>query len=166
MQTLKEAPLLKFATGGDDLQYVLQTIRNRILLAESCQMYQEISNLSQASELTRRQHEWLRDEVNYTNFYGAVRIPYEEIYVADSSSIGAMNCKGEIRISFSGASQEQDVMFALRVLRGMQFYHCTQGDVQRWYNLHELRKIPNIKLWLDMLKIDEAPLMNSFKTAV
>ncbi len=165
MRTLKEMTPKKYATGGDDLEYILQTIRSRLPLAEECEMYQEICALAEAGNLTRKQHEWLRDIVGYTNFCGAVRIPYERNFEIIKKATSEEDYTGELRIAFSGASEEQDVMFTLRILREVQFLQCWYRRSLPYYGLQPLSKIPNIRLWLEELNIKETPQLRDFRLA-
>jgi hypothetical protein len=114
----------------------------------------ELIKLSEVSQISKEAWRMIRDHFNITGYHGAVRVPYEDLEVEDDS----INYEsGEIRISFSGASQEQDILFALWVLKTLntsfpQLYPNTQG----WLNLRKLEKIPAVKLWLDLLEINEA----------
>jgi hypothetical protein len=105
-------------------------------------------------KLTDLQREQLRDDAKLTLYHGGVRVPYEALIVKGSN---VSTETGEICISFSGASQEQDIFFALAVFRELQQSFITlYPNVQVCYNLGELAKIPTVKFWLDLLQIMEA----------
>lgn len=151
----------KYYTGGDCSGHLLQVIRNRKLLAEKCVMYQQIAVLYHLSDMTRLQHEWLRDEVGYTNFYGGIRVPYERDFSIVERAQAPTDYSGEICIAFSGASEEQDAMFALRILREVQFHLCW-GINPPYYDLSELYKAPLLRFWLEELQMKETPSSKDF----
>lgn len=79
---------------------------------------------------------------------------YEDLIVKDDRITTE---KGEIRIAFSGASQEQDLFFALSIFEALNnsfvsLYPNTHG----WLNLRKLEEISAVKFWLDLLSIKEA----------
>lgn len=161
MQTLKSTPTKCF-TGGDSVEHIVRTAMANLPLPGGCLMLDEISSLTRSSDLTRAQHEWLRDRIGYTNFYGAVRVPYEKNFAAATDNRKVTDYNGQLRIAFSGASEEQDVMFALRVLREIQFHQCWYEGWSPYYNLRGLYRAPNIHLWLKELKIKESPRATDF----
>lgn len=166
MQTLQdEAPskssISRYYTGGDCSGHLLQEIRNRKILAEECDMYKQIAALDCPGDITRLQHEWLRDVIHYTNFYGGIRVPYEKDFSAVEKAQDPTDYSGEICIAFSGASEEQDAMFALRILREVQFYLCWSNEPP-YYDLSEIYKSPLLRFWLEELQIKEAPLSKDF----
>ena len=113
----------------------------------------EFSKCENVASLSKEQMARLVDCENGPGIapgYGGIAVPYDRLIVKEDR---AMSEKGEIRVAFSGASQEQDLFFALivfRTLRGLFMgEHC-------WIDLGELEKIPPIKFWLDLLQIKEA----------
>lgn len=149
MSTLERFPK-RAATGDDRLNDLLIILRSW----NDTNQYKQISNLESIDMLTEDMWLWLRNEVGFAPCYGGIRIPYENMIV-DGDKIS--NESGEIRIAFSGASAEQDLFFALMVFRALnnsfvKLYSNTQG----WLNLRELQEIPAVKLWLDLLEIEEA----------
>jgi hypothetical protein len=143
------------ASGAVDLARLVEIVesaegdtpdKRRVLKALS-----ELEDVGQASkELWRT----IRDSYNVTAYHGAVRIPYEDL-IAEGGAVTEEH--GEIRISFSGASQEQDLFFALSVFRELnasfgKLYPNTQG----WINLRALKQIPMVDFWINALGIEEA----------
>ncbi|MCL2002019.1 hypothetical protein FWG76_01280 [Candidatus Saccharibacteria bacterium] len=150
MQTLEFFPK-KAATGEKDILELIRMCESR---GANDSFLSLIKNLASPDNITREKHEFIRDNFGITSFYGGVRIPYEDLIV-EGDKINSET--GEIRISFSGASAEQDLFFALSAFKAIndsfvELYPNTQG----WLNLRSLETIPAIKLWLDILGIKEA----------
>jgi hypothetical protein len=105
-------------------------------------------------KLTDLQREQLRDNAKLTLYHGGIRVPYEALIVNGSNISTEI---GEICISFSGASQEQDIFFALAIFRELQQSFITlYPNVQGWCDLQELAKIPAVKIRHEIQKIMEA----------
>lgn len=149
MSTLERFPE-RAATGDDSLHELLEVLKDW----NGTGRYEHISALESIDLLTEDMWLWLRDEVGFAPCYGGIRIPYEDIIVEENR---ISNESGEIRITFSGASAEQDLFFALMVFRVLndsfvKLYPNTQG----WLNLRKLQEVPVVKFWLDLLEIEEA----------
>jgi len=149
MSTLEKFPK-RAATGGDTLSNLLKAIS----MLDYTDYYKQISELESIDLLTENMWVWLRDEVEFAPCYGGIRIPYEDLIVEGDEISTEI---GEIRIAFSGASQEQDIFFALNIFRALndsfvEIYPNTQGRL----DLSKLEKVPAVKFWLDLLGIREA----------
>lgn len=149
MSTLERFPE-RAATGGDSLRELLEALEDWSHTVR----YKKISALESIDLLTEDMWLWLRDKVGFAPCYGGIRIPYED-KIVEGNEISDES--GEIRIAFSGASAEQDLFFALMIFRALndsfvKLYPNTQG----WLNLRKLQEVPAVKLWLDLLEIEEA----------
>lgn len=151
MQTLEDWGVA--ATGCHDLQFIQRLIQGSPY--EKMERGQEILKMSSLEEMRKIHHEWLREKLGYTNYYGGINVPYDELSAKVNSADQPET--GFIQIAFSGASQEQDTMFAVRVLWSIQEAMVrTFTRSQFWFNLRELEEIPNVKFWLDNFGIEEA----------
>lgn len=102
--------------------------------------------------------EWLRDICGLAPCYGGIRVPYRALgLVSRVEGTETSEDKGELLIAFSGASQEQDVMFAVGVLKTlMKAFVAEVPFIQTSYELGGLREIPAVQLWLDIWGIEGA----------
>lgn len=128
---------------------------------EQCDTFQPVASVDALSDET---WEWLRDK-GIAPCYGGITIPYEclvSMPAGGGCNHGEIHYEmkkktGIIRIAFSGASQEQDLFFALSVLRMMiEKADDIFSTAQAWFNLRGLEEIPAIKMWLQLLGIKEA----------
>ena len=153
METLKKFPNYD-ATGDIPLREILgHFLRNAKLVpsdgvADALRCYPDDSDM-----LSESQWEDLRSN-GYAPCHGGIRIPYEDM-IADGTEITTET--GEIRFAFSGASEEQDVFFALSVFKALNKAFLTlYPNTQGWLDLRKLRAIPEVQFWLDRLEISEA----------
>lgn len=112
-------------------------------------LMQEILQLEDLSQLLRRHHEYLRDTFNFTTFAGGIRVPF---------MVATSKFRGEIRISFSALTQEQDICMCLMIFRNLQIALRDLLKVQSrhdWaeYDLSGLAKIPQVNFYLDAYNI-------------
>ncbi len=148
----------RYATGGDSLGYICRLLQTYGSFEDET-IPEQIRKLERASDMTREQHEWLRDNLGYTNLEGAFAVPYQ---YAERKMNSYVEKTGSMRLAFSGANAEQDIMFCAIVLRELQNHLGSGGITTYWrYDLSELREIPNIRLWLDRLGINEVPELSS-----
>jgi hypothetical protein len=145
------------STGSIDLLRLVEIIEEGYS-SDSCDVCQEIlgevRKLENASQMSKQLAEKIRDTCNVTPFHGGIRIPYEDLIINGNETSKET---GEILLSFSGASQEQDIFFALSVFRAMnEAFPVLYPNTQGWLNLRELEKIPVVKFWLNALGIEEA----------
>ncbi len=147
MSTLEKFPEQAY-TGADatkDILYMLEQLEK-----DDHDIVDEIVKAESPAHLTKIQREWLRDTCGIASMYGGIRIPYEFLINADEPQ----NAEGEILITFSGASQEQDVFFATWLLGAIQeTLTRTQENIQHDYDLTELRKNPVINHWLKIMRV-------------
>lgn len=133
---------------------------NKLLEEPSTQkILKQIWRRSDPNELPEHIWEWLRDQCHVTACYGGIKVPYEALNVKAQPAIQAQvkDDAGELLIAFSGASAEQDLMFATGILCDLlKAYKVELPLVQTWYNLRGLKKIPAVRLWLDIWGIQEA----------
>ena len=115
----------------------------------------QIYDLKSLDAFTEDMWLWLCYEAGVAPSYGAIRIPYEDTTVEGENILYE---RGEFRISFDGAtSPEQNLFFVLMIFKELndafpRLYPGSQG----WLYLNKLKKIPTIRLWLDLMGIDEA----------
>lgn len=159
----------KAATGTDDIKFIHDLIPEYLhhlahglttpeTVKQSNKAYDFLKMISteitSATELRRSHHEWLREELGYTNYYGAFCVPFDVL----SAKVGSSNdCqRGLIKVAFSGASEEQDVMFAMWIFQRIQeaMVETFKKD-QFWFNLRDLEEIPKIRFWIDNLRVRE-----------
>ncbi|MCL2038453.1 hypothetical protein FWG86_00920 [Candidatus Saccharibacteria bacterium] len=148
MSTL-ERFLAKAATGGESIADIMRMLEQ--LKLDNTGLAKLIRELKDPEQMTKDMYEWLRDGAGIAPYYGGVRIMYKDLIVEGTE---IRKETGEIRIAFSGASEEQDLFFALSILRELngsfaKLYPNTQGKL----DLSELEKIPAAKLWLDLFKL-------------
>lgn len=144
-------------TGGDSLEYISGLLESYGPFQDET-IPEQIRKLKRVGDMTREQHEWLRDNLGYTNFYGAFEVPCQYLTFNTSFWSGYEENNPALRLAFSGASEEQDTMFCAIVLRELQNHLGSGGTNTFWkYDLSNLRDVPNILLWLDRLGITEVP---------
>lgn len=112
----------------------LNVIRNRLAKLES------------VAQLNDAEAETLRDKLGYAPYYGGIRIRYDSTdLTANTEDIG------ELLIAFSGASQEQDLFFALFTFKRLRDLLHEHTGVAYNFDLKPLRHVPTANLWLDIL---------------
>ena len=114
MATLEFFPDLP-ATGFMDLQEFLKLASQNIdsqHYSEISKMaaYRKIASYDNASQLTKEDHIWLRDNLGLTLYPGGVRI----------GVIGTKGFQGEVKVTFSGLTQEQDLSLAFLIFKCFQ----------------------------------------------
>lgn len=147
MATLENFPEQPYtgADGRNDLLYMLERLGKK-----DTGIVNEISSVESPDQLSKVQKEWLRDTCKIASMYGGIRIPYEFLANADEPHTNT----GEILISFSGASQEQDLFFAIWILDSIQHTLAqTQENIQHSYELEDLRRNPIIHHWMKIMRI-------------
>lgn len=147
MATLENFPEQPYtgADGRGDLLYMLEQLGKK-----DAEIINEISDIESPDQLSKIQKEWLRDTCKIASMYGGIRIPYEFLVNADEP----LTNEGEILISFSGASQEQDLFFAIWILDSIQHTLAqTQENIQHSYNLEDLRRNPVIHHWMKIMRV-------------
>lgn len=93
--------------------------------------------------------EWLRDELGFAPYLGGICTSFEG-YVPSGDKIDLVS--GDILIAFSGASQEQDVMFATYILRTIIQTMKEQDPLTSYtFDVGALMEVPAIRLWLELL---------------
>lgn len=115
----------------------------------------KVSTFAATAEIPDSLADYMNEQYLIAPYYGAIKIPYETL----SGKLNSPNQPehGEIRISFSGASQEQDVMFATWIFRELQRRMVANlRTEQLWFNLRHLENIPNVQLWIDLLDVRES----------
>ncbi len=153
MATLENIHTERAATGGDDISDIEKLINEHDL--QDTELGHEICEMLSSDNLSRRHHEWLKNNLDYTNFEGAIRMPYQVLSARLNEQDTPQD--GEIRIAFSGATQEQDVMFAMQVTRIIQAALAESFPKEQfWFNLRGLQEIPTTRLWIDLLHMREA----------
>lgn len=171
MQMLELFPS-RAATGGDSPDSFCSVIsRLQARQSPTHHIPSEIANsimnklphLTSLSELDRDYWQTL-SHYGLTRYYGAIRIPYnalvterheaflarekDELYIRPSS--------GEIRISFSGAKEWQDLFLAVSILKSIQKSLRKLWTIdQISYCLKDLQADPQVNFWLQLLKVHE-----------
>lgn len=153
METLKKFPTYA-ATGDIPLREIVGHFLRNVRLVPSDGIADALKYyLDDSDMLSESQWEGLCSS-GYAPCHGGIRIPYEDLIVEESEITTET---GEIRLAFSGASQEQDIFFALAVFRALNDSFVTlYPNTQGWLNLRRLQEIPEVKFWLDLLQIKEA----------
>lgn len=155
MNMLKGFETKRYASGGETISELVNILHELDESEERNDLICKISKLETVSQVPDGLADYMNEHFHVAPYYGAVAIPYEVLYGKLGSSDDPQT--GEIRISFSGASQEQDVMFATWIFRELQQKMVTNlCTEQLWFNLRHLEKIPNVQLWIDLLDIQES----------
>ena len=110
-----------------------------------------------ARRLSTSLREALRDELGITFYKGGIRFLYQDLRVIADGAGGVKEENGEIRMSFSGASEEQDLFFALMVFRSLKgSFVDLYPNIQGWFNIRDFDDYPEVKYYIDILGIKEA----------
>lgn len=147
MSTLENFPETPYtgADGKNDILHMLEKIGKA-----NPEIVEEISAIESPDQLTKIQKEWLRDTCGVASMYGGIRIPYEFLINTNEPHTAT----GEILITFSGASQEQDVFLAVWIFESIQHaLSKSQSNIQHSYDLTDLRRNPVIHHWLEIMRI-------------
>ena len=145
MKTLKAFPA-RAITGNvnfKEFMAMIHAIRPDYQLSDNC-----LFNFESTSELPKSVHADIRDKVGITAFLGGLRVPF----------ITSKEEEGEVRITFSGASPEQDLLLATMIFEGVQVA-LDQSDESCWYkfDLSELKKIPI--MGYNLMLLNSRPLL-------
>lgn len=145
MQTLKTWSV-KAATGQITMDELKNYLKAHPDYSEHHPMMKEIMKFEDVSQLLRRHHECLRDEFEVTVFAGGIRVPVT----------GFNGFRGEIRISFSALTAEEDVAMCVMILRALQ-EALREATADDWfeYDLSALKAIPMVNFHLTMWDIHE-----------
>lgn len=96
--------------------------------------------------------EWLKDVCGLAPCYGGIRVPYEAIDVGNKLK----SVPGELLLAFDGAGSEKNLLFVVGVLAGIQQAFAEfLPYMQISYDLRELRKIPTVRMWMELWGIKE-----------
>lgn len=136
------------ATGDMTIEELLNLIRLAENYDENDPMLQEISQLENASQLLRRHHEWLRDLFSITVFAGGIRVPF--------TTKGGF--KGEIRITFSALTEEQDICMCILILRQLQLILkeiLKAQDDWAEYDLSKLKENKRVNFHMAQYRVDQ-----------
>lgn len=109
-------------------------------------------------------------ELGFTLWHGGIRIPYD-ILVTDIRRAQQLDedlddvyeqsveqTRGEIRITFSGAKEWQDVFFCFCIFERIQgILNELWPKDQIWYNLRGFENDNMLQFWVEALGITEAP---------
>ena len=152
MDTLRSFPNL-WASGNVNFTEFVELVESKVAdskgFAENLKLIKELGSFNLIPLSLR---ESLRDEVGITYFYGGIRIHFSSMSVADND-IDKRN--GEIRIAFSGASQEQDLFFALTIIKALnEAYDEIYPYSNYVFALDRFKNIPMVRFWLELLKIE------------
>lgn len=168
MEMLNHFPNLA-ATGGsnpDHFYTILNTLTNTEHIPDSitAPILKKLTQLNRLSELN--DDYWrILSPYGVTHYYGGIRIPYEILVTEhtegftnrDDGEQSVIPTSGEIRISFSGAKEWEDLFFTLCILADLQnTLNELWSKDQIWYNFRELKADPHIALWIDLLDLREA----------
>lgn len=143
MATLKDWTS-KAATGHLTMQELKEYLEAHPNYSKHYPLVKEIMGFEDVSQLLRRHHECLRDEFDFTVFAGGIRVPVT----------GFNGFRGEIRITFSALTAEEDVSMCILILRTLQ-EALKEATTDDWfeYNLSALQAIPMINFHLKMWDI-------------
>lgn len=150
----KMSTLEKFSdmavVGVQDLEGLKSLLNSYYIDKEN----EELQKIIKAADLHPKAHpkgilntdswEWLRTQARISPWSGGIRVPYSMI-ICDAR--GTNEVKGEILITFSGATEHYDLTIVIRILRALQTsWAITQKNIQHTYHLEKLRehKIVNI----------------------
>lgn len=154
-------------TGGMSLPSLLELAKSDENIATTTSAVKMLSQAHSIKELSDAFWAAMQPH-GFTRWYGAIRVPYEILAVVstggddlcaspDDTHEEIVDRKGEIRISFSGAKELEDVMFAVWLFNDIcSILNASWENDQIWWDLSKLREDPHIELWLDLLDTKEA----------
>lgn len=137
-KTLEKYPTMA-ATGLWTLDEFLQEANHIRKTEDLPPMPKEIRKLKGASQLLKEHHVWFRDYVNITNYLGGLR-----------TVITGPNQHYELRTAFSGASQEEDLFMAIRMMQISNTIISDYHQVGLEPQLEALRQHPTINFQLQL----------------
>lgn len=110
-------------------------------------------NYSDPNEFDDELAEWLRDQLIYAPYLGGIAVPMSITWLDDHHKANSTTVK--LYIAFSGASQEQDVMFVTNLLKSFQEAFAAENDnvISIRYDIDPLKASPTNRLWLGLLNI-------------
>ena len=134
------------ATGQITMDELKDYLKSHPNYSEHYPLVKEIMAFEDVSQLLRRHHECLRDEFDITVFAGGIKVPVT----------GFNGFRGEVRISFSALTAEEDVAVCVLILRTLQ-EALKEATTDDWfeYDLSALRAIPMVNFHLTMWDIHE-----------
>ncbi len=163
MQMLRLCPTIS-ATGNTALHLIIDGLQTAKFESEDPNKWAVIDKL--LNHLTALHNtEDITDGVweelklfGLTHWYGGIRIPYDiQVTKHDEDGQHVDETTGEIRITFSGAKEWQDLFFCFRIFQKLQVtLNSLWGKDQIWHNLRGFGD-PTVQFWVDALGIDEAP---------
>lgn len=137
-QTLTKYPTM-IATGLWELEEYIKEADLILGDEKYFAMPENIRNLSNSSQLLKTHHAWFRDYVNITNYLGGLR-----------TVITGPNQHYELRTAFSGASQEEDLFMAIRMMQISNTIISDYHQVGLEPQLEALRQHPTINFQLQL----------------
>lgn len=144
-ENFTDARMQTFETWNSETTTEQLTMKELLSL---CQFYagddqdfplvQEVQEIEGVSQLLRRHHEWLRDELNATVFSGCTR----------TLITGLNDFRGEIYITFSILTVEENAVMCKLILRALQreFEDAIRSDRYE-YDLSELKENSYFTTW-------------------
>lgn len=172
IQTLEKCPGW-VATHPMEVDEICDTLKH--LGFDNSAEATEISEANLYAELTPEDIKWLVDVEDGPGLapgFGGIRIPYRCNFVGEGTGLGKMvagssevliECEGqrklvdeagEVLIAFSGATQWQDLQFALVVAREMRDHWDEKKDEFLMMDFSALKDWPEIEFWMKNLGLD------------
>lgn len=122
MNFLKKFPDRGFS-GYERIEDLLEDLQTMSVNESNSELCNGIAKLISPRQMIAGQHGDLQGLTGVSACYGAIRVPYcilvtEEDYASDEQSV--RKTQGEIRVSFSGAMEWQDLFYAFSIMRRVQ----------------------------------------------
>ena len=112
MHTLDVISPNLYHTGSDNMSRLINALPN-MFLNENDELLKEIAAFQHPASIPMSMHERLKKDHNLALMYGAIRIPI----IHHSCNEETFH---EVRISFSGGSQEEDLITCFLIFRELQ----------------------------------------------
>lgn len=146
---------------------IIRTMLNCIGLktTETEKLLASLADKEHVSEVTEVEWERLKN-FGITHRYGGIRIPYdvlatyvdEPLLASEKAKQHVEEAKGEIRITFDGAKDWQNVYLCFCLFERIQsILNSLWGHKQIWYNLRGFQDDPCLQFWVKARNIAEAP---------
>lgn len=110
-------------SGYQRIDNLLEDLQKLKIHETNHELYDSIVKLTAIRCMTNRQHDSLHKLASVSAWHGAIRLPYNMLTTSYSEKANGQTvkqAKGEIRVSFSGANEWQDLFFAFSIMRLVQ----------------------------------------------
>ena len=156
MQTLKMFPAMA-ATGLDTPEEFAKRLRCELSPLEEegldafAALTEDIRGFARNEHMFGEFNKILRDRLGLTTYRGAIRAPSRVTCTDENGQL--KQYYGEIRVSFSGAKEWQDMFMACQLLGAFQHYVRSAWHAHVELSLDRLRQDSQYAMWLNLLEM-------------